>query len=241
MNTRILSVLLVLSAAGSGLAEPIGYNRDVRPILSENCFACHGFDPKHREADLRLDVREDAIKPNKYGDMAIVPGKLEDSMVWGRILATDADEIMPPPDSHKKLTAEQKDTIKKWIEQGAPYQKHWAFEAPVKPQGEGIDHFVGEALKAEGVSFSTEADRPTLVRRVSQALTGLPPSLLEVDAFLNDKAEGAYERMVDRFLASAHYGEEMARFWLDVARYGDTHGMHLDNERQMWAYRDWVV
>ena len=189
----------MLSAAS---AEPLGFNKDIRPILSENCFACHGFDSKHRKAKLRIDVQEDAFKPNKHGEAAIVPGKPEESLIWQRIIATDADDIMPPPESHKKLDAEQKETIRQWIEQGAPYQKHWAFEAPVKTEGGGIDNLVERELIVDGLQFSAEADRPTLIRRVSMALTGLPPTIAEVDAYRNDKADGAYERMVDRYLAS---------------------------------------
>lgn len=235
------TLLLILASAIPAGAEPLGFNKDIRPILSENCFACHGLDPKTREAKLRLDLPESAFKQNKHGDAAIIPGKPEESLMWQLIIETDPDEVMPPEETHKKLTAAQKQTIKQWIEQGAPYQKHWAFEAPVKPAGEGIDHFVSKALGADGLQLSPEADRPTLIRRVSMVLTGLPATIADVDSFLNDKTEGAYERMVDRYLSAPAYGEEMARFWLDVARYGDTHGMHLDNERQIWAYRDWVV
>ena len=243
MRPRFSTPCLVLLSASVAVAKPetLGFNKDIRPILSENCFACHGFDEKHREAKLRLDLPEAAFAKNKYGDAAIVPGKPEESLIWERIIATDPDDIMPPPETHKKLTAAQKETIKRWIEQGAPYQKHWAFEAPVKPTGDSIDHFVRTALAPDGLTLSPEADRPTLIRRVSMALTGLPPTIAEIDAFLEDKADGAYGRMVDRYLASPRFGEEMARYWLDVARYGDTHGMHLDNERQTWAYRDWVV
>ena len=239
--TRFLPIILAASALPLAAAEPLSFNRDIRPILSDTCFACHGFDAKHREAKLRLDTPEGAFQKDKDGYAAIVPGKPEESLAWQRITTDDEEDIMPPLDSHKKLDAEQRETIRLWIEQGAPYQKHWAFEAPVKPAGEGIDHFVQAQLTPMKLALSPEADRPTLIRRVSMALTGLPPTIAETDAFLADTAEGAYERMVDRYLASQHYGEEMARFWLDVARYGDTHGMHLDNERQMWAYRDWVV
>ncbi len=234
----------ILTSAVSSLAanaETLQFNKDIRPILSENCFACHGFDAKHRKADLRIDIPEEAYKSNQEGEAAIVPGKPDESLIWHRITSTDLDDIMPPPESHKKLDASQKETIRKWIEQGAPYQKHWAFEAPVKPAGDGIDSFIEESLTAEGLTFAKEADRSTLIRRVSMTLTGLPPTLPELDAFLADDEDGAFERMVDHYLASQHYGEEMARHWLDVARYGDTHGMHLDNERQTWAFRDWVV
>ncbi|MCB1096708.1 MAG: PSD1 domain-containing protein [Verrucomicrobiae bacterium] len=242
MKPYILQCTLAFVAFhASGAAEPLSFNRDIRSILSENCFACHGMDAKHREADLRLDLPEEAFKKDKDGASAIVPGNPDESKIWQRITATDPDDVMPPPESHKKLDASQKAIIREWISQGAVYQKHWAFEAPVKPAGEGIDHFVGEALNAAGLQFSPEADRPTLIRRVSMALTGLPPTIAEVDAFLTDARPDAYERLVEGYLTSSHYGEEMARHWLDVARYGDTHGMHLDNERQTWAYRDWVV
>ena len=219
---------------------PISYNRDIRPILSENCFACHGTDAGNREADLRLDLSETAVGKEEDG-AAIVVGQPDESLMWQRIIETDPDVVMPPPESKKKLTGEQKQMLRRWIEQGAEYQKHWAFERPVKSSESGIDELVAKSLKRDGLSFSPEADRPTLIRRVSMALTGLPPTIEEVDRFLNDQSSGAYEAMVDRYLASPRYGEEMARYWLDVARYGDTHGMHLDNERQTWAYRDWVV
>ena len=239
--TGIFTFLTFALALSGALAAPLQFNRDIRPILSENCFACHGFDAKERKAKLRIDVPEAAFAKNKHGEAAIVPGKPDESLIWERIIATDPDDVMPPPESHKKLKPAQKETIRRWIEEGAPYQKHWAFEPPVKPEGGGIDHHIRKALPEAGLKPSPEADRPTLIRRVSMALTGLPPTITEVDAFLNDKKDGAYGRMVDRYLASKHYGEEMARHWLDVARYGDTHGMHLDNERQTWAFRDWVV
>ncbi|HEX2747417.1 MAG TPA: DUF1549 domain-containing protein, partial [Verrucomicrobiales bacterium] len=243
---RLIPAVLVSSALSAG-AEGLSFNRDIRPILSDKCFACHGMDAKKREAKLRLDLPDAAFAQNKEGKSAIVPGKPAESLAWQRITTADQDDVMPPPDSHKKLSPEEKETIRKWIEQGAPYQKHWAFEPAVKPAlpdgagAAGIDSFLSARLKQDGLALSPEADRETLIRRVSMALTGLPPAVAEVDAFLNDKADGAYERMVDRYFASPHYGEEMARYWLDVARYADTHGMHLDNERQMWAYRDWVV
>lgn len=222
-------------------AEPLQFNRDIRPILSERCFACHGLDEKERKAKLRLDISEEASKANKDGVAPIVPGKPDRSLVWQRIISTDPDEVMPPPESHKKLNAAEKAILKRWIEEGASYQIHWAFEPPVKANGGGIDRFILAALPANGLKPSPEAARPTLIRRASIALTGLPPTIAEIDAFLADRNPGAYERMVDRYLASGHFGEEMARHWLDVARYGDTHGMHLDNERQTWAFRDWVV
>ncbi len=238
-----MRVLILALASGVAFAadRPLSFNRDIRPILSDKCFACHGFDAKHREADLRLDTAEGAYAKTD-GVQAIVPSDLAKSEAWLRIIATDKDEVMPPPKSHKTLTAAEKATIKRWIEQGAKYQKHWAFEAAVKMAGKhSIDSFIAGRLKDEGLAMSPEADRETLIRRVSFALTGLPPTIREVDDFLGDEGAGAYERMVDRHLASPRFGEEMTRHWLDVARYADTHGLHLDNERQMWAYRDWVV
>ncbi|MEQ1862274.1 MAG: PSD1 and planctomycete cytochrome C domain-containing protein [Chthoniobacteraceae bacterium] len=244
---RPLIVTFLVAFSHLVLAAPAdtapSFNRDIRPIFSDKCFACHGFDEKHRKADRRLDTAEGAMA-NLDGTRAIVPGDLAKSEAWLRIVSTDKDEIMPPPESHKTLTDAEKALIKRWVEHGAKYQKHWAFESPVKPNpppGNPIDSFIAARLKSEGLAMNPEADRETLIRRVSFALTGLPPTIREVDDFLGDEAGGAYERMVDRYLASPRHGEEMARHWLDVARYGDTHGLHLDNERQTWAYRDWVV
>jgi len=241
-----LSLIFLWATSGIGKAQQLTYNKDIRPILSDKCFACHGADEEAREGKLRLDTPEGAYGERKKGKAAIVPGKIEESEVWSRITTADEEDVMPPEDSHKKLSAEEKAIIRQWIDEGAGYQKHWAFEAPVKsevPQGTGseIDRFIEAALRRDGLEFSPEADRPTLIRRVSFALTGLPPTIAEAAAFQGDQMEGAYERMLDHYLASPHYGEEMARHWLDAARYGDTHGLHLDNERQMWAYRDWVI
>ena len=238
--------LFLILASQVGAKSPLTFNKDIRPILSDKCFACHGFDEETREAKLRLDTPEGAFKKKKRGKPAIVPGNPDESESWLRIISKDEDDVMPPPDSHKQLTSEEKAVIRQWISEGAEYQRHWAFEAPVKgeiPGGEGtvIDRFVGAGLEKEGVGFSPEADRATLIRRVSFALTGLPPSIEDVETYLDDQSTNAYEKMVKQYLASDRYGEEMARHWLDAARYGDTHGMHLDNERQMWAYRDWVI
>ncbi len=233
-------------------AERIQFNRDIRPILSDNCFACHGIDAKKREAKLRLDTAEGALVAGESGAVPIVAGDLAKSEVWLRIISDDKDEMMPPPKSHKTLTAAQKETIKRWIEQGAPYQKHWAFEAPVKsvlPEvgsqksevRNPLDAFIVQRLQKEGLKLSPEADRATLLRRVTFDLTGLPPTPAEVDAFAADPSPEAYDKVVTRLLASPRYGEQMARYWLDQARYGDTHGLHLDNERSMWPYRDWVI
>lgn len=227
------------------------FNRDIRPILSANCFSCHGFDAKQRKADLRLDVPEAAFTERDGKSFAIKPGDIAQSEVWKRIISEDAEQVMPPPASKKVLTAPQKQLIKKWIEQGAQYQKHWAFEAPVKaapPMVKNdasartpVDRFVLARLEQAGLQPQQEAGREPLIRRVAFALTGLPPTIAEVDAYLADRSSNAYEKMVDHFLASPRFGEEQARYWLDAARYADTHGLHLDNERQMWAYRDWVV
>ncbi|HEX8916560.1 MAG TPA: PSD1 and planctomycete cytochrome C domain-containing protein, partial [Humisphaera sp.] len=244
----IVAAVVLAASSSARAAEPaVEFNRDVRPILSDNCFACHGFDPKTRKAKLRLDTAEGAFA-DRDGNRAVVPGELDKSLVWSRIVSKDPDEQMPPPDSHKKLTDAQRAVLKRWIEQGAKYQQHWSFEPvrrPEVPAVDGaqnpIDAFLAERLKKEGLKPATEADRPTLIRRAAFALTGLPPTPAEVDAFVRDSAPGAYERVVDRYLASPRFGEEMARHWLDLARYADTHGLHLDNERQTWAYRDWVV
>ncbi|MGV3531455.1 MAG: DUF1549 domain-containing protein, partial [Chthoniobacteraceae bacterium] len=229
----------------------VSYNRDVRPILSDNCFACHGPDKDKRESGLRLDVREEALKPAKSEDLAIVPGKPDESQLIVRIFSEFEDDVMPPPKSHKKLTSEQKETLKRWIAEGAEYQAHWAFlppqRAPLPQIGNvwwpknPIDHFIAATLEREKLVAAPEAPKEILIRRVTFDLTGLPPTTQEVDAFLADTAPDAYERVVDRLLASPRYGEHMGKYWLDAVRYGDTHGLHLDNERSMWPYRDWVI
>ena len=246
----VVSLLGIVELAPAAPPGPIEFNRDIRPILSHNCFACHGFDAKKRQGDLRLDDSQSALRSHD-DRQAIKPGNLQQSELWQRIIATDADVQMPPPSSHKKLTAVQKDLIRRWIEQGARYEKHWAFEPPRKPADpvinhngwarNGIDLFILQRLEREGLQPLGEASREILIRRVAFALTGLPPTISEVDRYLADNSPDAYEKMVDRYLSSPAYGEEMARHWLDVARYADTHGLHLDNERQMWPYRDWVV
>lgn len=226
------------------------FNRDVRPILSANCFACHGFDAKQRKAELRLDVAASAYAQHD-GHAAIVPKDLSASEVWKRITSDDADTVMPPPSSKKSLTVAQKETIRRWIESGAAYQQHWAFEPPVLPTVPAVknatwakndlDRFILARLDQAGLAPQAEAPKSTLIRRVSFTLTGLPPTPAELAMFESDTSADAYEKMVDRYLKSPRYGEEMARHWLDVARYADTHGLHLDNERSMWAYRDWVI
>ena len=242
----------VLTAARAAEAEQpqaddpakISFNRDIRPILSDKCFACHGFDPNHREAGLRLDV-----PPSEDGVVSIVPGDLAASELWQRVTSLDSDLQMPPPHTHKSLSDAEKELLRRWILEGAVYEGHWAFEPiPARvavPEISGvaqpIDAFLRQRLAVEGLTASPPADPATLLRRLSFALTGLPPTAEQIAEYLADPSPDAYEKWVDQLLASPHYGEEMARHWLDLARYADTHGMHLDNERQMWAYRDWVI
>ncbi len=238
----------ILAAQSSWGQERLSYNRDIKPILADKCFACHGFDETTRQAGLRLDTFQGATS-DEGGDPAIVPGNSADSSLWLRITSDDPDEIMPPPSSHKVLSADEIDRLKRWIDEGAIYEMHWAFTPIVRPPIPGdsasdqnpIDRFIEARLSTVGRRLAPAADRRTLIRRVAFTLTGLPPTVAEVRQFLADESPHAYQAMVDRYLASPHYGEEMARHWLDLARYGDTHGLHLDNERQMWAYRDWVV
>lgn len=227
-------------------AGKIDFNQQIAPLLSENCYACHGRDAEHREAELRLDVSAEAIAVRENG-AAIVPGKPEESLIWQRIVSEDEYEIMPPPDSHKKLTAEQKELIRKWIEQGAEYAEHWSFVAPQKPEvpetsfTNPIDAFLEVKRQELELPHNERADRRTLIRRVTLDLTGLPPTLNEVREFIADESVDAYEKLVNQLLSRPAYGENMARPWLDLARYADTHGLHLDNKRSMWPYRDWVV
>ncbi len=237
------------SASAVNAQETLQFNRDIRSILSSNCFECHGFDAKHREGNLRLDTAEGAFAVHD-GVAAIRPGDPDSSELWKRITSSDPDVMMPPPASKKSLTDEQKSTLRTWIQQGAAYQKHWAFEPPATAASPAIrdswirtpvDAFILERLQKDQLVPQREADRETLIRRVAFVLTGLPPKVSEVDEFLGDKSPDAYEKMVQRYLDSPRYGEEQARYWLDVARYADTHGLHLDNEREMWAYRDWVI
>jgi len=229
----------------------VQYNRDIRPLLSDNCYKCHGPDKNQRQAGLRLDQRNAATKKLESGNAAIVPGSRAKSELWRRISSKDEFTQMPPPDSGKNLTPEEIALIGKWIDQGAEYQKHWAFIPPKRPKlppvknenwvRNPIDRFILARLEKEGLQPSPEANKETLIRRVTFDLTGLPPTIEEIDDFLNDTSPNAYEKVVDRLLRSPHYGEHRARYWLDAARYGDTHGLHLDNKRSIWPYRDWVI
>ncbi|MBI3878525.1 MAG: PSD1 domain-containing protein [Verrucomicrobia bacterium] len=250
----VVGTALLLAAGPARAAVPsdrVDFNRHIRPILSDNCFACHGPDVKQRKADLRLDTK-DGIFADLGGYAAVRPKDFKKSELWRRITTKDKDDVMPPPDSHKTLKPEQVAVIKRWIEQGAPYQEHWAFIAPKKPvvpatrnskleTRNAIDAFIGAKLTEKKLTGSREASKEVLIRRVTFDLTGLPPTPAEVDEFLRDTKTDAYERLVERLMKRPSYGEHMARYWLDVARYGDTHGLHLDNERSMWPYRDWVV
>jgi hypothetical protein len=243
--------LLGLPQAARADNGRINFDRDIRPILSNNCFKCHGPDHKQRKAGLRLDCREGALGELKSGNRAVVPGKRDESALVARITAADAQERMPPPASGKKLSQEQIKLLKQWVEEGGEYRDHWSFVPLRRPEPPSmkdsafahnpIDQFVRARLEHEGLQPSPPADKLTLMRRVTYDLTGLPPTPAEVDAFLAEKSPEAYERLVDRLLASPRYGEHMARYWLDAVRYGDTHGLHFDNERSLWPYRDWVI
>jgi mono/diheme cytochrome c family protein len=246
-----LLLLLALVPAARGAAR-VDYDRDVRPLLSENCFYCHGQDANKRKAKLQLNTRE-----GQRAKEVVVPGRPDRSELVQRIFSADPEEQMPPPDSHRTLTTAQKEQLKRWVAQGAEFTGHWAFETlhrppvpktpwfrlfgPKFPIRNPIDAFVRAKLKQAGLSPSPEASRETLIRRVTLDLTGLPPTPEGVDAFLADKKPDAYERVVDRLLASEHYGERMALPWLDAARYADSNGFQQDGDTFQWIWRDWVV
>jgi hypothetical protein len=246
---RALAALSVVILVGTGRAADLpalDFNRDIRPILSENCFYCHGQDGNKREADLRLDDRAAAIEAG-----AIVPGDPGASTMLERIHSTDPDVLMPPPSSNRRLSDDQKKLLDRWIGEGAGYEPHWAFTAPVRPAPPAVtqagwvrndvDRFVLAAIEAAGLAPSPEADRATLIRRLHADLAGLPPTPEEVDAFVTDSRPEAYEQLVDRLLASPHYGERMALPWLDAARYADSNGFQQDGDTWQWIWRDWVV
>lgn len=247
MKVRLIIIALITV---SGLQLPnradeptrISFNRDIRPILSNNCFFCHGQDNANRKAELRLDTEE-----GQRANHVVVPGSLDESLLIERILSTVPDVVMPPPDSNKALSTKDKELLKRWVVEGAAFEKHWSWIAPKRtqpgksPSPNPIDAFILKKLDEQGLKPSPEADRTTLIRRVTLDLTGLPPTLEEVDNFLSDKSETAYEKVVDRLLQSPHFGERMALPWLDAARYADTHGYQKDNHRSMWPWRDWVV
>jgi len=245
----VAAIAIVGLSAVSGEPEPaVDFNRDIRPILSDRCFKCHGFDEQARKAGLRLDTWEGLTATRKRGQ-PVVPGDPERSLIVARIHAEDPDDVMPPADSGLALDDAERALISRWIAEGAPFARHWGFLSPtVSPLPEvgpgarnGIDHFIFAELERRGLEPAPAADRAVLVRRLTLDLTGLPPTPEEIDGFLADDAPGAYERLVDRLLASPRFGERMALVWLDVARYADTNGFHHDNERTAWPYRDWVI
>ena len=229
------------AAASATTAGPVQFNRDIRPILSDHCFSCHGPDVQKMKGGLRLDVREAALRPAKSGKKAILPRDAAGSELVHRLLTDDADELMPPPEAHKPLKPEQKALLQRWIAEGAEYQGHWAYQpivrpsVPPGPEGEGgIDRWVRSHLDSAGLKPAPEADRRTLARRLSLDLTGLPATPEMVATFEADTAPGAYERMVDRLMSSPQYGERMAIGWLDVVRFADTIGYHSDTPRNIW-------
>ena len=266
-HRRFLCLLAFTSSACAAAEENVTFNEHIRPILADNCFACHGSDAANRQGKLRLD-QPAAATADRRGVRALVPGDLANSEAWQRILSQDPDEAMPPPDSHKKpLTPAQRTLVKRWIEQGAVYQNHWAYEPVTRPalpspvagakENDGaIDRFIAAKLAPHRRTLAPEAPPEILLRRLTLDLTGLPPTSAELDAFLADygpasaatstaststRREAALDRAITRLLASPRYGEHFGRHWLDTVRYADTHGLHLDNVRTIWPYRDWVV
>ena len=245
--TRIsIAVILAFLLNAVSSASDIRFNRDVRPILSAKCVACHGPDDAHREADLRLD-KEDGIA-TAFG------GGLKDSEAWARIISTDPDTVMPPKDSNHELSPKELNTLKQWVDDGASWEGHWSFITPVRPIvptiddsqlqrwiRNPIDAFIVRQLAAQNLQPNDDADKERLLRRLTLDLTGLPPTIAEIDAFLADSSDNAYEKVVDRLLASPHYGERMTVVWMDAARYGDTSVFHADGPRDMWPWRDWVI
>ncbi|MEM8899446.1 MAG: DUF1549 domain-containing protein, partial [Bacteroidota bacterium] len=235
------------------LPEKIDFNFHVKPILSDRCFHCHGPDENARQADLRLDLEEEAFAKLASGNgYALVSGSVSRSTLVGRILTDDPEIMMPPPESHLSLSEEEKAILIKWIKQGAEWKNHWAFSKPTMPEPpkvtsaeitprNPIDHFVFAKLEQEKLTPAKAASKERLIRRVSLDLTGLPPTIEDIEAFQNDKSENAFEKVVDRLLASNATAERLAMEWMDVARYADSHGMHADGWRMMWPWRDWVI
>ena len=249
-SLKRLSLAILLLIAPAMRAE-VDFQREVRPILSATCFKCHGPDEATRKGGLRLDIREQALKPAKSGEIAIIPGDTSKSELVRRILTHDEDDLMPPPKAKMPLTDSQKDILKRWVAEGAEYHPHWAFLAPKRPTPPDvkqanwprneIDRFILARLEKENLKPSEPADKYALVRRVYLDLIGLPPTPEQADAFVNDSSENAFEKLVDQLLDSPQYGERWARRWLDLARYADTNGYEKDRPRSIWAYRDWVI
>ncbi len=246
------AMLVAAVSATRAMAAPgdVDFGRQIRPLLADKCFSCHGLNRDADETDLQMDTKEGLFAKLSDG-LAVVPGKPEESLIYQRLVDEDEDVRMPPADYAKKIKPAEIELIKNWIKQGAPWKQHWSMVAPKRSElpkvsntnwgKNDIDRFILARLEAEGLGPASEADKATLIRRVTFDLTGLPPTLQEVDAFLADSSPHAYEKVVDRLLESSHYGEHMARYWLDAARYADTHGLHFDAIRQIWPYRDWVV
>ncbi len=233
-------------APAAAAAPRLSYNKDVRPILVEHCFSCHGADSASRQAGLRLDQRDAAIEAG-----ALVPGDPDSTTFLDRVFSDDPADVMPPPAAKKPLSPAQKETLVRWVKEGAEYEPHWSYIAPRRPEPPAvgseawirnpIDRFILARLEAEGLAPAPEADRRTLARRLALDLTGLPPEPALVEAFVADRSPDAYEQLVDRLLSSLDWGEHRGRHWLDYARYGDTNGIHIDNFRELWSYRQWVV
>jgi len=248
---RPLAIFVALAVGTVAQAASVDFSRDIRPIMADTCFRCHGPDAGARKANLRLDLRDEALKPAKSGAVPIVPGKPEQSEVIRRLFAADPDDRMPPEKLRKPLTPEQKELFRRWIAEGAEYREHWAFTKPSAPRlpkvrrtswpRTPVDRFILARLEQQGLKPSREADKRTLIRRVSLDLTGLPPTPAEVEKFLADISPHAYERLVDRLLASPRYGERMAQDWLDAARFADSNGYQVDRDREMWGWRDCVI
>jgi hypothetical protein len=256
---RTLSALAALAAVGPSAfaaagAADISFNRDIRPILAENCFSCHGPDPGGRKAGLRLDTEAGLFEKRKDDPAPVLRGKAEESELYKRLISKDKDEVMPPPESHKALKPAEVALLKRWIEAGAPWQRHWSFIAPqkaalpaVKNQAwpkTPVDRFILAKLEERGLAPAPEAEPRVLFRRLHLDITGLPPKPTDLEAFLVDyqaQKEAALSQWIDRLMHSTAWGEHRARYWLDAARYGDTHGLHIDNYREMWPYRDWVI
>ncbi|MDX1930925.1 MAG: DUF1549 domain-containing protein, partial [Pirellulaceae bacterium] len=244
-------------SADTGLTPNTGrvnFSRDIRPILSDKCFQCHGPDEAQQKSGLRLDLREDALAAADSGSIAIVPKDPDISELMKRALSKDPDEVMPPADSTKKLTEGEIDLLRKWIAEGADYEMHWAFAPPTRPavpavddtlakdwSHNPVDRFLHANLRQAGLTPNPTANKETLIRRVALDLTGLPPTPTQIDKFLADQSDRAYENMVDEMFSSPHYGERMALNWLDYARYADSNGYQSDGSRDIWGWRDWVI
>ncbi|HVY71457.1 MAG TPA: DUF1553 domain-containing protein [Verrucomicrobiae bacterium] len=255
MNLRPMAGLAFIAvgfaASAAAVKDTVDFARDVLPVLSDNCFHCHGPDEKARKAKLRFDTKEGAFRLDKNGKSVLVPGKSSESEMIRRLTTSDPDDKMPPPDSNRKLTPRQIEILARWVDQGAKWGQHWAFQPvhvtpPLKTKRQNwarneIDQYVLARLEKEGLPPAPQADKERLIRRVTLDLTGLPPTTEETDAFLADRSPKAYERVLDRLLASPRYGERMASDWLDIARYSDTHGYQMDRYRPMWPWRDWVI